>query len=237
MTNAQPIAFELKKCVLSGQNVMTWDIKAHPRPTLLVDIVMSVLILVPVGFILYGWPGGSGAKANGVFVGGGLVGVVFYLYLWIMAGRQKTLYSYCIGESGVCVEYRQYYPKYAKHFFKGLATLFFVCIFTMIAMDPDFIWMLAGPSGLALVAAKFLLIWENEVGHSSFQWDRPQLVFTDRTRGLVVLQRRYDPDIPFEENCLYFEAFLPKHRIDEFLAIARLYAPSGVDYQEGRCYE
>lgn len=90
---------------------------------------------------------------------------------------------------------------------------------------------------MAVAAASGLLKWENEISYSSFEWDRPHLIFVDRTRGLVVLQRRYDPDIPFEENYLYFEAFLPKHRIDEFLAIARLYAPSGVDYQEGRCYE
>jgi hypothetical protein len=237
MTNAQPVAFELKKCVQSERNVMTWDIKAHPRPTLPVDIAMGILTLVPVSFILYGWLGDSGAEISRALVGGGLVGIILFLYLWVMAGRQKMLYSYCISERGGYVEYRQHYPEYAKHFFKGFAIFFFVCIFIMIAMDPGFVWMLAGPAGIALVAAKFLLTWENEVGHSSFQWDRPQLVFTDRTRGLVILQRRYDPDIPFEENYLYFEAFLPQHRIDEFLTIARLYAPSGVDYEEGRCYE
>ena len=87
---------------------------------------------------------------------------------------------------------------------------------------------------MTIPAALKLLAWENEIEHGSFEWDRVQLISTDRSRNLVILQRRYDPDIPFEQNYLCFRVFLPKHRIDEFLDCCKKYAPSHVDFEEGR---
>jgi len=78
-----------------------------------------------------------------------------------------------------------------------------------------------------------LLAWENEVDSDSFEWDRVQLILTDRKRNLVILERRYDSDIPFEQNYMYFRNFLPKYRLEEFLECCKQNAASTVDFEMG----
>jgi len=104
----------------------------------------------------------------------------------------------------------------------------------MIAIAPDLIWAIAGIGGMVILAGLKLMTWENEVNWKCFTWDRPQTIFTDRKRGMVVLERNYDPELPFWENYMYVQVFLPKDRIDEFLALCKKYALSDVEYMEGR---
>ncbi|WP_426142192.1 hypothetical protein [Pseudomonas sp. DWP3-1-2] len=220
---------------LQEEEIMKWTIKAHPHLVFPVDAMFGVFGFMVGMVYLYGQYHESETFRESTT--GSCVFVSLLLIYFYIGARKKTVFNYRITKNGGDVEYWLDHSKYTGHAFKGIAVLSFVVILTLVALDPFFIWALAGPAGMAVAAASGLLKWENEISYSSFEWDRPHLIFVDRTRGLVVLQRRYDPDIPFEDNYLYFEAFLPKHRIDEFLAIARLYAPSGVDYQEGRCYE
>lgn len=85
---------------------------------------------------------------------------------------------------------------------------------------------------MVILAAVKLMASENEIEWQRFTWDQPQLIFTDRKRGLVVLQRNFDPEVPFWENHLYVHVFLPKGQIDEFLAPCKKYASSDVEYAE-----
>ena len=98
---------------------------------------------------------------------------------------------------------------------------------------PMMIFALVGIGAITIPAALKLLTWENEIDSDSFEWDRVQLILTDRKRNLVILERRYDPDIPFEQNYMYFKVFLPKYRLEEFLECCKQYAPSTVDFEEG----
>jgi hypothetical protein len=98
---------------------------------------------------------------------------------------------------------------------------------------PMMIFALVGVGAITIPAALKLLAWENEIDSDSFEWDRVQLIVADRKRSLVVLQRRYHPDIPFEQNYMYFKAFLPKQRFDDFIEACKQYAPSTVDFEEG----
>jgi hypothetical protein len=104
----------------------------------------------------------------------------------------------------------------------------------MISIMPMMVFVVVGAGAMAIPAAFKLLAWENEVEHDGFKWERVQLISTDRSRNLVILQRRYDPNIPFEQNHLCFRVFLSKHRIDEFLDCCKKYASADVEFEEGK---
>lgn len=157
------------------------------------------------------------------------------LYLWWI-GRKKTVWNYTISSEGGYVEYWEDYFGNTKYFFRGLAIFAVVCILTMIAIAPGLILLTAGMGGVMIIAAIRLASWENEVEWQRFTWDRPQKIFTDRRRGMVVLERHPVPD-DFWKNYLYLQVFLPKDRIDEFLAICKEYASEDVQYEEGRFVE
>ncbi len=116
----------------------------------------------------------------------------------------------------------------------GLGGFAVVAAALEISIMPMMIFAMVGAGAIAIPAALKLLAWENEVEHDGFEWVRVQLISTDRSRNLVMLQRRYDPDIPFEQNYLCFRVFLPKHRIDEFLDSCKVHAPSNVEFEEGK---
>jgi len=219
-----------------GAEVMAWRIKAHPHPMRIVDMTFGGFVLIFFSYFLYGefYESESDREFTRIT---SVCSMCFVLLFWLVVARKKTVYNYVITHAGGWVEYWQHYWVYTPYVFKGISVFFFVAVLTMILIEPSFVWALAGPAAMAAASASGLLKWENEISHSSFKWDRPHLIFVDRKRGLVILQRRYDPDIPFEENYLYFQTFLPKDRLDEFLSLAKLYAPSNVDYEEGRCYE
>lgn len=147
--------------------------------------------------------------------------------------RKKTVWNYKISSVGGFVEWWEDYFENTKYFFRGIALFAIVCILTMISIAPGMIWAIAGIGGMVILAAVKLMAWENEIEWQRFTWDQPKRIFTDRKRGMVVLERNYDPDVPFWENYLYVQVFLPKDRIDEFIALCKKYAPIDVEYNEG----
>lgn len=152
---------------------------------------------------------------------------------WIGIVRQKTCFHYHVTDSGGFVDYWLYFPKYAGMIFKAIAIFALIVVLVAVSLMPMMIFAVAGVGLITLPAALKLLSWENEINRNSFEWKRAQLIFIDRKRNLVILQRRYDPEIPVEQNYMYFRVFLPRHRLDDFLEICQKYAPSHVDYEEG----
>lgn len=213
---------------------MSWTIKAYPQPTLFMDVGMIVAASLPAIYCVYGWLLDESDSNRDSVMKSGLFGVALIFFFWIKIVRQKTFYSYQITEKGGEVEYWLHFSKFAKILFKAIAIFVLVAVLAMISIMPMMIFALVGVGAMTIPAALKLLAWENEIEHGSFEWDRVQLISTDRSRNLVILQRRYDPDIPFEQNYLCFRVFLPKHRIDEFLDCCKKYAPSHVDFEEGR---
>jgi hypothetical protein len=161
---------------------------------------------------------------------------MFSSFFW-WAARKKTVWNYTISSEGGFVEFWEDYFQTTKYFFKGLAVFAIVCVITMIAIAPGLIWAIAGIGGMVILAGIKLMTWENDVSWQRFKWDRPQIIFTDRKRGLVVLERHHNPELPFWENYLYVQVFLPKDQIDDFLALCRKYAPGDVEYKEGHFRE
>lgn len=212
--------------------LMSWEIKAHAHPTLFMDIGMAVLGAFPLMFYLYGVFFHENDDTRHSFINSGMFGVALVLFLWVMIVRQKTFYSYRITEEGGEVDYWLHFPKCAGWIFKGIAIFVLVTVLSIVAIMPMMIFALVGIGALTIPAALKLLAWENEINGDDFEWDRVQLIVADRKRNLVVLQRRYDPDIPFEQNYMYFEVFLPKQRFDEFLETCKRYAPPAVDFEE-----
>jgi hypothetical protein len=217
-----------------SERLMTWTIKAYPQPTFVMDVGMTIAALLPGMYYVYGWFLHESESNRNSIMNSAMFGVTLIFFFWVKIVRQKTFYSYRITENGGEVDYWLHFSKFAKILFKAIAIFVLVAVLAMISIMPMMIFALVGAGAMAIPAALKLLAWESEVEQDGFEWERVQLISTDRSRNLVILQRRYDPDIPFEQNYLCFRVFLPKHRIDEFLDCCKKYAPSNVEFEEGR---
>ena len=216
--------------------LMEWQIKAHPNWMVPMNIAQIVLLSVPARFMLYGYYLADSPESRESTIDLGWYGFFFAGFLcW--AGRKKTVFKYSISQFGGVVESWGDYFQYTKYIFKGIAVLAGASVLAMIVIAPDMILAIAGVGGMVILGSIKLMAWENTVEVRRFTWDRPQCIFTDRKRGMVVLERRVGPDIPFVENYMYVQVFLPKKRIDEFLALCRKYAPNDVEYDEGHFRE
>jgi hypothetical protein len=220
MNNEVPID---KRRELLGEDLMTWNIKAHPRPTLSIDIGMIIVGIPPVGMMLYGYLG----KDEFPFHIVGTVIVCFWLVLWLRGARQKNVYQYRITDQGGEVRYWADYPKHFGTFFKCVSGLFLFIVICMIAVNPAFVWLLAGPGGMAIAGARFFIGWENKKRHGLFKWDYYEHVIIDRKRRVVV----------FLDHPLTFEAFLERGQVDKYLDTIRPYMPPNTRYEEARWNE
>lgn len=218
----------------AGERLMSWTVKAYPQPTLFMDVGMLVAASLPAMYYVYGWFLHENDSNRNSTMNSALFGVALILFFWIKIVRQKTFYSYRITENGGEVDYWLHFSKFSKILFKVIAIFVLVAVLAMISIMPMMIFALVGAGAMAIPAALKLLAWENEVERDGFEWERVQLISTDRSRNLVILQRPYDPDIPFEQNYMCFRVFLPKDRIDEFLDCCKKYASSNVDFEEGK---
>lgn len=198
------------------------------------DGSMAVLGALPLMCFLYGIFFHENENTRYLFTDVPIFGMVLVFIMWIGIARQKTFYSYRVTEKGGEVKYWLHFPKCSGWIFKGIAIFALVTVLAIITIMPMMIFALVGIGAITIPAALKLMAWENEVYSDSFEWDRVQLILTDRKRNLVILERRYDPDIPFEKNYMYFRVFLPPHRISEFLDVCRRYATAYTDFQEGR---
>ena len=219
--------------LLGGEELMSWTIKALPHPILGADIGMAIMGSFPFGMLLYGYLGEHDNDGAYFLKSTGFWGVVFIFLLWKGVVRQKNLYHYRITDQGGEVEYWMDFPDMGTFFkwFTGICLFVVIC---MIAVEPSFFWMLAGPGGMAIVGARSLINWEKEIRYDRFTWEIANWVVIDRKRRLVVITRHHVPDMPFELNYLCFEAFLSKDQIEKFIEIAKQYAPRGADFEEGR---
>jgi hypothetical protein len=206
-----------KRRELLGEELMVWNIKAHPHPVLSIDIGMSIVTLYPLSMMLYGYFGNDDSP----FLIIGTVVLCVVIFLWIKAGRQKNVYQYRITDQGGEVRYWEDYPKGFATFFKWLSGIFLFLVICMIGVEPSFIWLLAGPGGMAIAGARFFFGWEREIRTGHFTWERANWIVIDKKRKLVVMTRHDDPKHSFEENYLCFEAFLTKEQIDEFVSMAK----------------
>lgn len=215
--------------------LMEWEINAHSNWMLLVDAwlgsltVAAACLYLWIVFFMEDSPTRDFFKSNHYYCtdpNG---------FFWWVA-RKKTVWNYKISTVGGHVEYWEDYFKYSKYVFRGLGVFAVVCILTLISIAPGMIWAIAGVGGMVLLAAAKLMAWEHEVDSECLTWDRPQRIYVDRKRDLVVLERSYDPDI-LNDNHLHVQVFLPKGRIDEFLTLCKHYVSSKVEYIEGNIRE
>lgn len=179
---------------------------------------MGILFVIPLTLFFYGRQEDVGVEAREALIGGAIISVVIYFYLWAFGVRQKTVFKYHIDELGGSMTCQLYYSKYAGVLFKGLAIVAFVAILAMISIDPSLIWVAAGPAGISIAAAVKLLNWENPVEHHATDWARYDLVFIDRKRKMVVPSFQADP-------LAGFEIHLEKSRIDDFVAFLMIVIP------------
>lgn len=228
---AAAIASIVKKPIL-----MKWKIKAHSHWMLPGDLAFGSVAVMAWCIYLWILLFMDDSSTRDSLTRSATALPMFASFFW-WGARKKTVWNYTISSEGGFIEFWEDYFQTTKYFFKGLAVFAIVCVITMIAIAPGLIWAIAGIGGMVILAGIKLMTWENDVSWQRFKWDRPQCIFTDRKRGLVVLERHHNPDLPFWENYLYVQVFLPKDQIDDFLALCRKYAPSDVEYKEGHFRE
>jgi len=73
----------------------------------------------------------------------------------------KKTYTYTITETVGTEESSVNFPKPFHIAFKAISALFFIIIIATIIYSPSSALILAGPAGMALIAAKFFLTWNN----------------------------------------------------------------------------
>jgi len=218
--------------IAKAPTLMAWRIKAHSHRIFPVDAGFGSLAAVAWCIYLWILIFMEDSSTRDFFkVTTTILPLQMSFYWWI--ARKKTVWNYTISSEGGFVEFWEDYFQNTKYFFRGLAIFAVVCIITMIAIAPGMIWAIAGVGGMVILASIKLMTWEIDVSWKLFTWDRPQCIFTDRKRGLVVLERNPNPELPFWENYMYIQVFLPKDQIDEFLALCKIYAPGDVEYKEG----
>jgi hypothetical protein len=222
---------------LEGSEVMAWTVKAMPQITPRINLALGSITLIPLSIIIYGCCWADLAGKQNSYLDAGVVWLCMWLFFWRVVFRQKTVYHYRATERGIEEKYYLHYPKHFRAFFKGFAIVFLVIVLCLIAVDPVFIWMLAGPGGMAIMASKSLITWENKVTYGYFTWDRPNWIFIDRKRNMIVIKRRHNPSIPTDENYLCFELYLQKGQLDKVLSIVKTYAPANIEYEEGNWSE
>ncbi|WP_426142188.1 hypothetical protein [Pseudomonas sp. DWP3-1-2] len=203
---------------LEGSAVMSWTIKAHPYPMRLVDQVFGAFCLVPIGFYAYINAYGE-ESSRGLYQGPSIFVLILLLFFWLVIARKKTIYSYILTEDGAHVEDWQDYASFTPYIFKGIAITFFVAVLTMIAMEPSFIWMLAGPGAMAFAASSKLMKFENPVSRYGTKWSNYDLVFIDRKRKIIVPSYQ-------DDTMAGFEMHVEKRKIDEVAALLKTLMPN-----------
>lgn len=209
--------------LLGGEELMSWTIKALPNSTLPIDITMAMIGSFPFGMLLYGYLGEHDNDVDYHLKSMGYFGVCFVFLLWKGIGRQKNVYNYRFTYQGGEVEYLMDFPDMSTFFkwFTGICLFVVIC---MIAVEPSFFWMLAGPGGMAIMGARSLMSWENERKYNWVRWDVFDHVIIDRKRKVVV----------FLDDQVFFEAFLEKSQIDKYLEIVHLCMPPHTRFEEER---
>ena len=215
-------AHEFEKSSLDSEILKSWMIKAHPHPTLPLDILMGLVSLMPISLLIYSY---LGEFINGVEIFlriTGWIGLLMAAFLWIRGARQKTVYKYRITIQGGELEYWDDYPEGFGEFFKWLSGVSLFVVICLIVIDPVFVWMLAGPGGMAIAGAGHFMTWKNKKKYKWFIWDDYEHVIIDRKRSVVV----------FLDHPLVFEAFLEKRHVDSFISLIRPYMPPHTKYVE-----
>lgn len=222
---------------LEGRELMAWTIKAMPQITPTINSILGSIMLIPLSMLLYGYFDTNENGRMSFFTFFGSAVSCLWLFFWRVVFLQKTIYHYRITDQGAETEFYLHYPKHLRNFFKGFAIVLLIIVLGLISVDSVFIWMLAGPGGMAIMASKSLITWKNEIRFHRFTWDRPNWIFTDRKKNFITIKRRHIPGMTFQENYLGFDIYLPKGKLDEVLSIIKKHAPANTDYEEGRWSE
>ncbi|WP_397451465.1 hypothetical protein [Pseudomonas sp. NA-150] len=211
--------------VLEGKTLMRWTIKAHPHPMHLVDITMGVATLLPISLIVYGYFFQPLGDNDDSLVYTGVIVLCCCLFLWIRGARQKTVFNYRITDQGGEVESWPDYPENMGAFFKWLSGISLFVVVCLIAVDPAFVWGLAGPVGIAIGGAKFFLGWEIEKKFEAYPyWHSCNFVTVDRKRRMIIAhQTRLD---------VGFDVHLSKELFDVYLNTLKAVLPSTAVFTE-----
>jgi len=211
--------------------LMKWTIKAKPRDTTHMDIGMAIIIAIGIAAIINGIHESyilNLSEENGsVFLNlrAGIIWTLVATYLWILVIHQKKTYTYTITETVGTEESSVNFPKPFHIAFKAISALFFIIIIATIIYSPSSALILAGPAGMALIAAKFFLTWNNTPKiEKSSEWKEYKFVTIDKKRRLIVAQHT--------DIMIGFEARLPESLFAEYLSTLKELLPQDAVFTE-----
>jgi hypothetical protein len=231
MESNNPINTANNSSLKQQKTLMKWTIKAKPRDTIHMDIGMAIITII--GLI---------AIANGLYetymlnlsedngstflnLRSGLIWTVIAIYLWKLVVHQKKIYSYTITDARGTEESIIDFPKFAGMIFKGISVIFFIFVVAAIIYKPTSILILAGPAGMALIAGRFFLSWNNSPKlETSADWNKYKFVTIDKKKRLIVAQET--------DTMIGFEARLPENLFDEYLATLKRLLPQDAVFSE-----
>jgi hypothetical protein len=217
--------------IASPEILMTWTIKALPQGTLHMDIGMALLTLLGLVAIANGayevYFLNLSEKDQSTFLSlhAGIVWTLMSIYMWTLVVHQKIIYSYTITKSFGIQESKLHFPDSAGIIFKSISVVFLVFTIGLAIYEKSLILMLAGPTGMAILAAKFFLSWENTPKtETSAKWENYKYVTIDKKRKIILAQET--------EFMVGFEAKLPSELFDRYLVTLHSLLPESTKFTE-----
>lgn len=193
---------------------------------------MGVVCIIPIIIILYEYITDRSAIGAVRHTDISTFGLCFWLFLWKKGILQKNVYKSRISEVGGQANYWADIPENTDVLFKWLVGTSLFLVACMIAVMPSAIWVLAGPGGFVLIASRSLIKWKLEIKHTQFRWKKINWIVIDKKQKLIVLTSHWDATRTFEDQYVYFQIFVPKDEMDDFIKIAKYYAPTCTHFEQ-----
>lgn len=189
------------------------------------DLMLFKLLLIAMASGLWGFVAFlSGTDELELIIYIGLMQA--FICSTLIAGREvKTIYRYKIFTTHARLAYCLDIPKQASTTFKGFAIFGIACM-VIIGLMSGSILMLAGPSGIAVIAAlRFLNMKIPKKRDWSPPWDEHNYVTVDRKRRFIVTH--------VSDQTLGFEARLPNDDLfEQYLAFLHSVLPASAQFIE-----
>lgn len=207
----------------NSEPVFQWTVKRInlPRKTIwLTPILFSIFpaaVIISLSDFLETDPS-SFFWLSGPTVGATLFGLYFML--------RTSTFDYRIYPECGEVDVQLYYPKYTKHFFKGIGIILFIAVLALTALMGSILFLLVSTLPM-IISALNIMEWTPPPSEleTSMVWEKYNTVTIDRRYRMIVVHRA-GIDIGFE-------ARLPnKELFEQYLAFLRTVLPEVTTYRE-----
>ncbi|MCO8164961.1 hypothetical protein NJC38_22740 [Pseudomonas sp. 21LCFQ010] len=203
--------------------VFKWTVKRInlPRKTIWLTLILFSIFPAAVIISLFDFletDPGSFFWLSGPLLATTLSGLYFML--------RTSTFDYRIYPECGEVDVQLYYPKYTKHFFKGIGIILIISVLALAAFMGSILFLLVSVPPM-IISALNIMEWKPPPCEleTSMVWEKYNAVTVDRRYRIIVIHRT--------DLTIGFEARLPnKVLFEQYLAFLRTVLPEVTTYRE-----